>query len=801
MANDRILIVEDDAIISAHLRSVLTDNGYRPAAVSSGEEAINKAVEMQPALVLMDIRLAGEMDGVEAAKQIRERVDVPVAYLTAYASDALLQRAKTTQPYSYLVKPIQERELVATIEMALYTHEMSQRLRESEEKNRAVLAALPDITFIQSRDGTFVDCHVSSEADAYGSLEQILGKNVADVLPEEVSASAIECIERVLQTGEIQSFEYQAALGGEIRHWESRFVPCGEETVLSVVRDITDLKQAQQKLKRQLKELTILHSAALAGAEAADENTLIEQASQVIGEMLNAQTFGVMLLDEASQVLRTHASYRGNTQPLHIAVPAGEGLIGQVAADGIPRRILVSGPQRKETNHLLVTETGEKPPLTYRSELCVPLRAENGVIGVIHAASVEPDAFVEEDERFLTTFASHLTTAIQKVRLMNALHQRVLDRTEELSLLYDVTALANEPLDLKTTLEKVLRRILASMRAHQGAIHLLDKTAQTLHLAAQRGVSPEAAAQVREITVGAGLIGWVMGRGEQLVVPNLALDPRASGIAWPVGEHAYIGVPVHIRGQAKGVLSLIGEKGAAPNEEEATLACSIADYVGVLVENSLLREQAELATIMEERRRVARELHDSVTQSLYSINLLAEGGRRFHQAGRLEKLDDYLAELVECAQTALREMRLMVYELRSPALEQEGLANALERRLAAVERRAHVKARLLVEGEIRLSPQHEQGLYRIALEALNNSLKHAAATRVVVRIRGDRRSLELEVEDDGVGFDLNGKDCAGGMGLAGMRERAERMGGALKVVSAPGEGTRVSIRVETRRNL
>jgi len=140
----------------------------------------------------------------------------------------------------------------------------------------------------------------------------------------------------------------------------------------------------------------------------------------------------------------------------------------------------------------------------------------------------------------------------------------------------------------------------------------------------------------------------------------------------------------------------------------------------------------------------------------------------------------------------------LVHELRPPVLEEEGLLGALQQRLDAVERRAGVKVRLLVEGTVELPAPVEEGLYRIAQEALNNALKHAAATLVTVGIRVNREQVELEVADNGVGFDLDAVSHMGGVGLASMRERAAGLGGLLVIVSEPGEGTRVRVSVGVR---
>jgi signal transduction histidine kinase len=151
--------------------------------------------------------------------------------------------------------------------------------------------------------------------------------------------------------------------------------------------------------------------------------------------------------------------------------------------------------------------------------------------------------------------------------------------------------------------------------------------------------------------------------------------------------------------------------------------------------------------------------------------------------------------LGETGQQALKEMRLMVYEMRPLALQQEGLVGALQRRLDAVEKRAGIQAQLLLPENLNLPPSLDEELYRITQEALNNSLKHAAARQVTVRVNQTRERVELEVVDDGNGFDLESIAGLGGMGISSMRERAARLGGSLIIQSTPGRGTRIKVGV------
>jgi signal transduction histidine kinase/ligand-binding sensor domain-containing protein len=214
----------------------------------------------------------------------------------------------------------------------------------------------------------------------------------------------------------------------------------------------------------------------------------------------------------------------------------------------------------------------------------------------------------------------------------------------------------------------------------------------------------------------------------------------------------------------------------------------------VQVEEALRRSEMEKA-VAAERNRLARELHDSVTQSLYSLTLLAEAGQRMINARDLQQIEGNQARLGEIAQQALQEMRLLVYELRPLALESEGLIGALEQRLETIERRVGIQARVLVEGEVELAAGLEEELYRIAQEALNNALKHARASQVVLSVRVAEGSVALVVADNGQGFDPADIHDKGGLGLISMQERADKIGGHLTVHSAPGEGTSVRVSV------
>ena len=204
------------------------------------------------------------------------------------------------------------------------------------------------------------------------------------------------------------------------------------------------------------------------------------------------------------------------------------------------------------------------------------------------------------------------------------------------------------------------------------------------------------------------------------------------------------------------------------------------------------RQVAEQATLAE-RQRLGRELHDSVSQSLSSLALYIKGWQwRVDQASK-DEVHQWLDQLGGIAAQTLKELRLLLYQLEPAGDEEMDLESALRRRLDAVEQRAQVKARLEVKGQLALAPAAAHELYAIIQEALNNSLKHACASALLVSINSQGSRVQVKIEDNGVGFSLPEAEAGGGMGIKTMRARAARLGGKLAIATRPGGGTQVLV--------
>jgi signal transduction histidine kinase len=261
-------------------------------------------------------------------------------------------------------------------------------------------------------------------------------------------------------------------------------------------------------------------------------------------------------------------------------------------------------------------------------------------------------------------------------------------------------------------------------------------------------------------------------------------------------EATIMASPLSFHGRGIGVVVLHSEAGSGTfSADDLATLTAFAAQGAVAVENARLFAEAGDKAVLEERQRLARELHDSVTQSLYGLTLFTHAATEWAQAGELEQVRFHLERIAATSQQVLKEMRLLVYELRPANLATEGIAGALRHRLEAVEHRAGVDAHLWSELPESLPPALEDALYRVGQEALSNSLKHAKASRVDVWLRSRHGRVELVVQDDGCGFSPEQvrEGGGGGMGLITMRERAERVGGRLTVTSSPGEGTTIRL--------
>lgn len=417
----------------------------------------------------------------------------------------------------------------------------------------------------------------------------------------------------------------------------------------------------------------------------------------------------------------------------------------------------------------------------------IPVYARQEMIGFLGCHGLAAAGRSSDQHlQVLEVIVGILGSAWLRERILETLDQRIAARTRELSTFFDLTTLAIGIQDLSDMLAPIPGRILELRSCDAMCIHLLDAERTTLTLATQGNLPPEMRQRLEAIALESDFLRRLEQRGEPLMTTDQAGAAPLPPQLHLEGFSSYLGVPL-----PGGWVSYYRTSPHGFSLDESSLLLALAEQVGVSVENYRLRQRIEAAVTLEERGRLARDLHDSVTQSLYSVSLFARSGRDAFEDGDTDRLSTSLTRLEATALQALREMRLLLYELRPEALEQEGLIRTLERRFDAVERRAGIKATVIhqVEGGPELSQTLERELYYLLTEALNNTLKHAQATEVAVRVWLSASQVRLEIADDGRGFDPH--QGSGGYGLGDMRERIERLGGRLEISSAPGAGTRI----------
>ena len=367
---------------------------------------------------------------------------------------------------------------------------------------------------------------------------------------------------------------------------------------------------------------------------------------------------------------------------------------------------------------------------------------------------------------------------------------------EHLHLLIDVSQRITSILEIDELLAQVVQLIQQAFGFYHVGIGLVEGDEVVYRVGAgPLWDSPDFQFKPARLKIGReGIAGWVAHTGQLLLVPDVSQEPR---YVWMQGSQTQseLTVPIVIKGQVIGVLDVQIDQLNGFNDSDIETMVALASQTGIAIENARLYENARKMAVLEERQRLARELHDSVTQSLYGITLYSQAAAFQLAAEHYADAEKSIDEINATAQEALAEMRLLIYQLRPPVLEKEGLLAALQARLTAVEGRARIKYTLKADLMNRLPDALEEGLYHIAQEALNNVLKHARAHAVNVTLRQSGSLVNLEISDDGVGFDLDNVYQEGTMGLRDMRARANELGATLSILSRPGSGTRIKVEV------
>ncbi len=572
--------------------------------------------------------------------------------------------------------------------------------------------------------------------------------------------------------------------------------------------------------QRQLHELHVLNAVAQAAVTATSEDELIEKVTELVGETFFPSHFGVMMVDETTQTLRFHPSYRGlagKTDP----IPLGEGVTGWVAITGQP---------------VYVGDTSQDPRYIDRSEgrmlseLCVPLQTGGRVLGVLNAESTQKNAFTEADVRLLVTVASQLTTAIERLRFFEETRQ-ALERERRLNA---VAHIISSNLDEDQILRQVVNLAGELIQADTGGFALVSSQGDTLEFSIPHTYQLPSGIELPPLPMGVGLAWEILNTQTPLLVPDYPSHPKAVTHFVAAGVQSFVGVPVTVGEKCFGVLAMFRYRSSPPfTGRELSILESVARQTGTALSNARLlaesRQRAsELALALarqQELDRLKSEFVQNVSHELRTPLTIIRG-----YAEMLADDEAFLASVPSSYQEALQ-IIIRRTRMLTDLVEDITLILGAERRQRAlvpldlldVLRAAQVEfTSLAEEAELQFQvdlpaalPQiRGVAIYlrRVLDNLLSNAIKFTpAGGKVSLRAWADQDRVIIEVSDTGIGIPLeqqtrifdrfyqvdgsSRRRYGGvGLGLALVKELVEYHNGRVRVISAPGEGS--TFRVE-----
>jgi PAS domain S-box-containing protein len=558
--------------------------------------------------------------------------------------------------------------------------------------------------------------------------------------------------------------------------------------------DITDRKQEEDLQARRTQHAAFRVDVSMALTERASLPAVLQRCTEAMVHHLHAAFARIWTLSPGEEflVLQASAGKYTHLNGSHARISLGTLKIGRIALERRPYLINDVPNDAQISDRAWARSEGMVSFAGY------PLLVEDQVVGVMAMFSQEP--LMEDTLDALATVAHAIAQGIGRKWAEEHLEERVNERTKELTLLLEMSRNIASTLELKPLLDTILTQLKTVVDYRAVVLYAMQD--DRLTLLNYQGEQPRE--QIKWLL---SLVEQDMTRALQhhqydpLMIDDIAQDSRLTQIAaeaeriHPIMEstylHCWMGVPLMVKERVIGFLALFHSRSYYYTQQHASLAHALAYQAAVALENAWLYGQAQELAVLLERQRLARELHDSVTQSLYGIVLGTRSARALlhRDPGKLDKLLDNVHAQAE---TGLTEMRTLIFELRPEILEIEGLVTALKKQVEAVQIRHELEIVTELGEEPRLSFLSKEALYRIAQEALHNVVKHANATAVKLQLSEDSSKgvagMVLEVSDNGVGFHPQ-QSFPGHLGLQSMRERLARLGGTLEITSAPGEGT------------
>ncbi|MDH4138182.1 MAG: GAF domain-containing protein, partial [Anaerolineae bacterium] len=550
--------------------------------------------------------------------------------------------------------------------------------------------------------------------------------------------------------------------------------------------------QLYQMERKRTAHLAVVNQVARRAASILDMDHLLQEVVTAIEQGFNYHNVALSLLDEAAGELEVRAIAGGFADLVSpdYRQAVGIGMVGWVAETSQP---LLANDVSQEPHYILGFL---EEPLT-KAELCVPLKLAGQVIGVLDVEDIQLNAFDETDLLAMETLADQLAIAIENARLYQQTDEKLQTRVKELSALYAIAEAVNHSLDLDKVLQLALDSAIEVTGMDSGGILLLDPSTSELFLRAHRGGSPEFIRAVGHIKADEGLMPRMLDAVLTIDELSKVSEERRMAIE-KEGLQCLFSIPIKAKESLLGVMVIASRSPRPFTSQELELLATIGNQVGVAVDRAHLQAQKLRAAVLAERQDMARQIHDDTAQTLGYLGLQVDSVMGNPSLAQNVKVQAELEGIRKAIEDAYERVRSSIIRLGEDIPDHFDLETALPEIISEFEKQTRCRVESKVEGSQlpRLPPAVALQAIYIIREALTNVRKHSGATSVHLTLQGlEDGRIKVTIQDNGRGFDLDSNQQAEwrGLGLRFMRERAERVGGSLRIESQPGQGTRVVV--------
>jgi PAS domain S-box-containing protein len=788
MSSTKILIVEDEVIVAENLHIKLEQLGYGVAGIAvKGEEAIKMALRLKPQLILMDIQLNGQEDGIHAAEMIRAQYDVPVIYLTAHSDPATLARAKLTGPFGYILKPFEMRDLSTQIELALYKHKADLQVREQREWLRVTLTSIGDAVIATDAAGRITFVNPVAESLIGWTAREAIGQPISKVfrIVNEQTGRSLEdpvaCVLRECRMVPLANHTAIVTRDGRRVPIEDSAAPILDATghvigVVLVFHDVTQKRRAQEALRESEERYRNLF-------ESIDQGfCIIEILFDENGEPVDYRFL------ETNPAFKTHTGLND--------------VVGKRIKELEPRhekhwfeiygRIALRGESERFTNE------ASHPDRRWYDVFAFPIGRPNERKVAILFNDISARKRAEQD----------LRASKERFELLAQVAERLLR--------------AENP---QVIVEELCRLVMKHIDCQFFFNYLVEEPGKRMHLNACIGISKEAADEIYRLDCGVAGFRCVAQDCQRVIAEDIQnSEDLRTLLVKSFGVQAYCCHPLMVHDRLIGILSFGTKTRPRFTDDEVNLMKSVCDQVAVSMQrllaekdlnqvNESLEQQVaertrqaearseQLQTLAvelieseeRERRRIADYLHDDLQQ------MLAAARMQLDSLCKSQPDEPTLVSVKKLLEESLTKSRRLSHELSPPVLQHADLVAALHWIVRYYGEQFGLQVELLAdEAQPSESGPLKVFLFRAVQELLFNVVKHAKVKSARIELAETDGCLGLTVSDQGQGIKtdiLESGSTPTGLGLLSLRERAQHIGGSLVIESEPGLGSRFTLKI------